>query len=273
MKEVREYYEGLGGREWTRLESPSGALEFAVNTALMDAHLPPKCRVLDIGGGPGRYARWLAERGCEVVLADLSPSLLDVARDRLAESPAAAQRVEVVEADARDLSAWASDSFDAALSLGPFYHLPQAEDRDRAAIELHRVVRPGGVVFAAWMPRQAFFRRTVAIPEERHRMREPEWVRALLETGAFHNDVAGRFSHGYGAMPQEIEGFFEAREFETIGLFASEGLGAGIETALAKIRDQDESAYRAILGEIVEAADDPSLFGLSTHLLYIGRVS
>jgi hypothetical protein len=36
----------------------------------------------------------------------------------------------VVVADARDLKAWADSSFDAVLSLGPFYHLPQLHDRE-----------------------------------------------------------------------------------------------------------------------------------------------
>lgn len=36
---------------------------------------------------------------------------------------------EIVEADARDLSRWGDASFDAVLSLGPFYHLPDRLDR------------------------------------------------------------------------------------------------------------------------------------------------
>ncbi len=32
--------------------------------------LPPRCRVLDLGGGIGRFALWLVDRGCEVELVD-----------------------------------------------------------------------------------------------------------------------------------------------------------------------------------------------------------
>lgn len=40
------------------------------------------------------------------------------------------------QADARDLSRWDDCSFDAVLSLGPFYHLPDPLDRAQAAREL-----------------------------------------------------------------------------------------------------------------------------------------
>lgn len=69
---VRDYYATFDQREWTRLESPAGRLEFAVTTALLEAHLPSSGEVLDLGGGPGRYTRWLLDRGYTVTLADLS---------------------------------------------------------------------------------------------------------------------------------------------------------------------------------------------------------
>jgi ubiquinone/menaquinone biosynthesis C-methylase UbiE len=70
---VRGYYAQFGEREWDRLADPAdGAIEFAINSRAIARHLPAGARVLDIGGGPGRYAIWLAERGHHVVLADLS---------------------------------------------------------------------------------------------------------------------------------------------------------------------------------------------------------
>jgi 2-polyprenyl-3-methyl-5-hydroxy-6-metoxy-1,4-benzoquinol methylase len=39
---------------------------------------------LGLGGGPGRYAIWLAGQGLAVTLADLSPSLLDLACELIA---------------------------------------------------------------------------------------------------------------------------------------------------------------------------------------------
>ena len=70
---------------------------------------------------------------------------------------------EILQADAVDLTHWADASFYAALCLGPFYHLPDPADRDRAAAELAGVLRLGGVVFVALMPRYALLRRTLQI--------------------------------------------------------------------------------------------------------------
>jgi ubiquinone/menaquinone biosynthesis C-methylase UbiE len=269
---VQEYYSTFGDREWTRLDTPSGALEFEINTRIIRRYLDGPSRILDIGGGPGRYALWLASLGHEVTLADLSSRLLEIARERIADSPFREGIEEVVEADARDLSQWGDSNFDAVLCLGPFYHLPNADDRETAAAELSRVIRAGGYLFAAFMPWQALLRRTAVVPQERHRLTDEGWVTRLLKEGVFENDVPGRFDMGFGASPQRISPLFEGIGFETLGLFASEGLGAGIEESIADLRESDPEGYEALIRVVVSVADDPSLFGLSTHLLYVGRV-
>jgi ubiquinone/menaquinone biosynthesis C-methylase UbiE len=145
---VRDYYAAFGEMEWSRLDRDEGVIEWIVNTTFIERHLAAGARVLDLGGGPGRYTGWLAARGHRVVLADLSPDLLDIARRRLTSPNVEA----IVEADARDLSTWSDGSFDAVLVLGPLYHLPEADDRTRAVREVMRVVRAGGIVFFALMP-------------------------------------------------------------------------------------------------------------------------
>src|SRR3990172_3254562 len=88
QRRVKRFYSISAEREWERLEHPTqGALEFAINKAWIARHLPPPpATVLDIGGGPGRYSIWLAEQGYGVTLADLSPDLLAIAREKSAEA-------------------------------------------------------------------------------------------------------------------------------------------------------------------------------------------
>jgi S-adenosylmethionine-dependent methyltransferase len=236
-------------------------------------HLPPGTSVLDIGGGPGRYSLWLAERGHRVVLADLSPELLAIARDQVAASAAGVLVEEIVEADACDLGRWPNGSFDAALSLGPFYHLPAPAERDRAAAELARVLRPAGSAFVALMPRYTFLRRTVALPDERPRLAQPDFVARVLDDGVFINDLPGRFTGGYGARPDEVAPFFERHGFTMLTLLASQGIAAGLEDALAELAGSNPAAYQATLDVVVRTAGDPSILGLSSHLLYVGRKS
>ena len=60
-REIAAYYER--GREKDRLRTGAGLLEYQRTQNLLRRFLPvPPARVLDVGGGPGRYAAWLAVR-------------------------------------------------------------------------------------------------------------------------------------------------------------------------------------------------------------------
>src|SRR5580698_5098114 len=150
--ELRAHYEL--GEERDRLAAGHGVLEFVRTTEIVLRHLPPApARVADVGGGPGRYALWLAGLGYRVEHRDLMP--LHV---RQVEDDAAARgfRLRTAVGDARDQDL-GDASVDAVLLLGPLYHLRQRADRIRALAEARRIVRPGGPVFAAaisrWAPR------------------------------------------------------------------------------------------------------------------------
>src|SRR5207302_1495211 len=149
IERVRRYYEARGESEWHRLALPfDGAIEKELHRRTFEHYLPSGSRVLDLGGGPGRWTIWLAGRGHRVVLVDLSRGLLEIARREVAIAGVGDLVEAIVEADARDLSRWPAGSFDAVLALGPFYHLVDAEDRRRAARECRRVLRSAGRLFA-----------------------------------------------------------------------------------------------------------------------------
>lgn len=269
---VLAYYAGIGEREWARLENPDdGAIEFEVTCQVLATYLPPHARVLDIGGGPGRYTIWLARQCHHATLADPSPELLSLARTKIHEAGVTAMVEEVIEADARDLSHWADNSFDAVLSLGPFYHLPDPNDRNRAAAELHRVLRVGGSAFVALMPRYAFLRRTLDIPDERRHMAQPDFIDRLLNEGVFTNDVPGRFTDGYGVLPDEVSPFFEQHGFTTLALLSAEGIAVNNQRALSELATSDPASYQAAMDFIMSTAGDPSILGMANHLLYVGR--
>jgi SAM-dependent methyltransferase len=269
---VRAYYASFGEREWQRLTNPDdGAAEFALTKQLLARYLPSSGRILDLGGGPGRYTIWLTEQGYQVVLADLSPELLTIARTQIAAAGVEQQVEAVVEADACDLSRWPDASFDAVLCLGPFYHLPDPADRARAATELARVLRPGGVAAVALMPRYALLRRTLALPDERQHLSDPDWRERLLQHGIFENDVPGRFTHGYGAQPAEIGPFFAQYSLQMLTLAASEGIAGGIQAEVAAVLTADSSLKDTVLDILVQTAFDPSILGMASHLLYIGQ--
>jgi ubiquinone/menaquinone biosynthesis C-methylase UbiE len=102
--------------------------------------------LLDVACGTGNVVIPAAERGAKATGLDITPKLVEIARARAAE---VGVEVEIVEGDAENLP-YGDDSFDRVTSVfGTMF----APDHARAASELVRVCRPGGVVgFIAWTP-------------------------------------------------------------------------------------------------------------------------
>ena len=94
-------------------------------------------RVLEVGCGWGDLAGWVArETGAEVVAVDLSPCMVELAREA---------GVDARLADVQDLP-FGNEMFDVAIAAWMLYHVP---DLERALSELARVLRPGGRLVAA----------------------------------------------------------------------------------------------------------------------------
>ncbi len=132
------------GDEDRRMADASNRVEWERTLELLGRWLPPApARVLDVGGGPGRYARCLQDGGYDVALLDPVPKHVKQAQ---------ARGVSAAVGDARDLP-YESESADAVLLMGPLYHLPSPSDRLLALREALRCVAPGGVVVVAAISR------------------------------------------------------------------------------------------------------------------------
>ena len=92
-------------------------------------------RVIDIGGGEGRFCRLLAGLGTEVTGIDLTEALVDRARSL------AVGREEYIVGNAEDLSPIDDECFDLAVS---YIVLVDLFDYRRSIQAAFRVLRPGG---------------------------------------------------------------------------------------------------------------------------------
>lgn len=100
-------------------------------------------RLLDLAGGTGDVAfDWLARGGGEVLLADINPTMLAIARDRAVERGVIA-RTDLLVANAERLPL-PGRSFDrVAMAFG----LRNCTDKAAVLTEARRVLRPGGRFF------------------------------------------------------------------------------------------------------------------------------
>jgi len=104
-------------------------------------------RVLDVGCGTGRLARWLAERvGPEGSVVGIDPLA-----DRIAIARARAPGISFEVRQAEDLGVFPAGSFD-AVCLSAVFHW--VEDKPKALAEVRRVLRPGGRLGVTTVPRE-----------------------------------------------------------------------------------------------------------------------
>jgi len=107
--------------------------------------LPDNARVLELGCGPGSLWSENRERipaDWELVLTDFSPGMLHEATVNLSDL---GRQLRFERVDAQDIP-FTEASFDAVLANHMLYHVP---DRERAFLEIRRVLKPHGRLYAA----------------------------------------------------------------------------------------------------------------------------
>lgn len=257
VDEVLDHYGR--GIELDRFASGYSRIEFARTKELLERFLPAApASVLDVGGGPGAYAAWLAQRGYRVHLVDPVPLHVEQAAARGGFTAALGDARRLDEADSR---------YDAVLLLGPLYHLTERAQRIGALAEACRVVRPGGIVAAAAISRFA----SLLDGLKYARLRDPAF-RAIVErdlADGQHRNPEHRpewFTTAYFHRPEEL-----AQELAEAGLTVEDTFGVeGPGWLLGQVWD-DEEQRDSVLYAARAVERDPGLIGLSAHLLAVGR--
>lgn len=262
MSEIQAFYNHNAEAEWARLDRHR--TEYAVTMRALDEFLQkPPASILDVGGGPGRYAIALSLRGYTVTLADVSEVSLALAEEKARAAGAVLGRI--LQANALDLSAIPAACYDSVLLMGPLYHLLTADERRQAVKEAWRVLKTGGTIFAAFITRFAPFR-YAARAEPELVFENWEYTEHLLKTGV--HDQGPGFTRAYFAHPEEITPLMESASFETSALIGCEGIVSGHEE---KINVLTGEAWDRWVELNYRLGKEPSLHGAAEHLLYIGR--
>lgn len=198
------------GDEDVRLSLDRNQVEWLRTCELLARWLPsPPATVIDVGGGPGRQARYLLDHGYDVTLYDLVPKHVD---------QAAARGVPALVSDARRLPV-GDLTAEVVLLLGPLYHLPDAADRASALAEAVRVLRPGGVAVVAALSRWG----RVLVRAAAGHLGDPAWhehTMATMRDGRVHGGDAwddAAYLHDVRELETELQSA-GLRQVQVVGL-------------------------------------------------------
>ncbi len=240
-------------------KSRQGQLEYLVTMHYIHKFLKENDRVLEIGAGTGRYSIALVEEGFAVSSIELAESNLNV----LKKNAKNLNNIEVYQGDAVNLERFSDNSFDIVLSLGPMYHLYDAQEQHKALNEAIRVTKPGGIIIIAFLSVHAIICTNYLY----------DWMPAVQGLkDNFDSDYKVRHFKEQlftGFDIAEFEDLFIDKETDHITTAAADNV---LEIAEQRpdfsLTDEEFAAFAQYQLHICEKRE---MLGNSSHLLYICR--
>ena len=265
--EINAYYE-LGLEKERLFNVTEGVLERVRTMEILERYLPDlPAVVLDVGGGPGTYALWLASLGYEVHLVDPVPSHLEQARTSSTKQPQTPIHAFVL-GDARHLD-FADAYAEVVLLLGPLYHLTERADRLEALREAYRCLKPGGWLFAVGISR---FASTLSGMVD-GLFKDPDFVaiaRQDMRDGQHRNltGVASYFTTSFFHHPDELRQEVRGAGFRLESLLAVEGPVIVLQDLQEQWQDPVRRERLLEATRWLEA--EPAVLGVTGHLIAVG---
>jgi ubiquinone/menaquinone biosynthesis C-methylase UbiE len=265
---VKDWYANNASNEWRRLQrDPYHQIEFKVTLHFLEKYLPRRGTVLDAGGGPGRYSIELARQGYSVVLLDIVPEMLKIARREIKKAGVLGKVSRLVQGSVEDLSILSDKTFDAVLCLGgSLNHLLEAEQRERAATELVRVAKKKAPIFVSVISRIGLLKTIlVNFPHEmqfaKHHWKDGNYVPGLHGQG---------FTAAHWFLPEELRELFEHHGVDVLEMAGLEGLSSHYEKETKRLYKNRErwSMWFEIL---LDTCTHPSVVGSAEHFLLVGK--
>jgi SAM-dependent methyltransferase len=148
-----------------------------LGTVLQGLQLAPGMTVLEFGAGTGWLSRFLTQLGCRMIMLDVAPTALEIAKDLYRRQPSIGDRPEprFLVFDGRRIDL-ADSSVDRILCFDSFHHAPNPTDVLR---EFGRVLKPRGIAaFAEPGPRHS------TTPQSQYEMRTYGVVEADIDIHA-----------------------------------------------------------------------------------------
>lgn len=264
---VKNYYGSQAAKEWRRLvRDPYHGLEFLTTMTYIQKVLPPKGRVLDAGGGPGRYAIELARLGYDVTLLDFTPEMLKKAKTQLKRLQLKGQ-VSFLEGSIGNMSNFEDNFFDSVLCLGgALSHVTLSKERAEAVHELIRAAKAGAPICVSVIGRLAtMVTELINFPEEI----ETKIFGNISSTGDYDGSAGFAPCHFY--LPDELRDAFKDEPISILGMVGLEGLASGHRKEFNSLFRNNPKAYQVWVDTHLQNCTCPTSVGISEHFMIICR--
>jgi SAM-dependent methyltransferase len=267
MKRVKDFYTATVRSEWRRLiQDAYHRLEFETTLHFLEKYLPKKGRILDAGGGPGRYTIELAKRGYNVVLLDMTPANLDFAQRKIRQAGVQKHIEDLIEGSITDLSRFKDNSFDAVICTGgPLSHILDRRKRNRAIRELIRVAKKRAPVFVSVIGRLSLL-----VSELRlfpHELEKPFFKR-IRDRGDYPGTYGFTACHFF--LLEEFQNDFQERGVKILELAGLEGPGSNHPREVNALA-RNKKRWRVWMETHFQTCTHPSVAGTSEHMLIVCR--
>lgn len=264
MSIVEEYYDSIVEDEWERLERHK--VEFDITKRYLEEYINEPSKILDVGGGPGRYSIFLAENGYDVTLLDLSSENISLARKKSTEADVEIKKF--VHANALEMSDCISEKFDVVLCMGPMYHLVDKNDRINVIRECMKRLKEGGLLFVAFISSYAPIIDLIKNYPESIVDNKENTLNFLKDGKNIVNEDNSGFTNAFFINPLEIELFMDKFSLDKKVITGVEGLPGQSEE---KLNSLSEEAYQEWIDLIYRTSTNPMTWASCEHFLYIGE--
>jgi len=231
-----------------------GAVENYVDWELLKKYLPKNknAKILDAAGGTGRITLPLTKMGYSVTLCDISPGMLDVAKQKMLRE-GVHDKVKILKCDIRKLH-FADESFDFVLCW---------DGGMEAAKELIRVTKKGGKISVFLVNKWAN-----AVDDF---YKHPDSNLALIESTPSY--VKHHEEKCRAVSPEEARNLFEAEGIRVLDIYAVCGWMdmLGIPEKILKSRSWDKKIFEQTAEIVLNLSKEPSVKGMSKHLVLYGE--
>lgn len=271
---VKGWYGKTAKVQQLRLEQdPYHQIEFIVTMHFLEKYLPSTGLILDAGGGPGIYTVQLAKKGYDMVLLDLTPKLLSIARKQIVKAKVQSRVKKIVEGSIADLSDFSDGTFDAVLCLGgPLNHILNPALRERAVGELVRVAKKASPVFISVISRLGLLTSIlVETPGEiqtcKHHLQTGDYIPGVLP----RRKVRG-FTAAHWFLPEELHDLCTKHGIDVLEMASLEGLSSSFRRETNRLA-KNRRNWKMWINILLQTCNHPSIIGSGEHFLLTGRKS